>query len=472
MCSGGEGLQIGFRLNGPRAMDVAGRPSVHASSPVLADRTAPPRQVDVAIVGGGIVGIATALALARRRISVALFEKGRLGGEQSTRNWGWCRRIGRDRRELPLAEKSMQLWRELARPHGASVFTQCGIVYLAGNENQAARYNAYLDDLGPSQSDARLLTNGQLAKLLPGTTKTWLSAVHSSSDGRADPDLAVAELAAAAERDGAQIFTGCAVREFETTAGRVSAVVTERGRVACDSLVVAAGAWSSLFCGRHKISLPQIKVVSSVLSTEPVESGPKECVFGEGFTFGRQRDGGYVVGHGGMALLPLGPEVLQFASKFLPSLRQEWNFVSSYVRVQVNRLAIGDWRDRGGFGRGLTTPFEKRRELSPEPSPDILDDAVDRLKRAFPGFRDVRVRKRWAGAMDVTPDALPVISSVDAIPGLVLGTGFSGHGFGLGPGAGHVLADLATSSGPSVDVSPFRFSRFSDGTQLLPGLRF
>jgi glycine/D-amino acid oxidase-like deaminating enzyme len=74
--------------------------------------------------------------------------------------------------------------------------------------------------------------------------------------------------------------------------------------------------------------------------------------------------------------------------------------------------------------------------------------------------------------MDVTPDGLPVISRVDAVPGLVVGTGFSGHGFGLGPGAGRVLADIATGRDPAVDVAPFRFSRFSDGTPLLPGLRF
>jgi len=225
-----------------------------------------------------------------------------------------------------------------------------------------------------------------------------------------------------------------------------------------------------MFCKRHRISLPQVKIVSSVLSTEAVESGPKTCVFGDGFTFGRQRDGGYVVGHGGIAILPLGPEVLQFARSFLPALRQEWSFVSSYVRPQVNRVALGDWRDRGalGFARRL----ERGRELAPEPSLAILSDAIEKLRAAFPDFRKARIRKRWAGVMDVTPDGLPVISKVEAVPGLVLGTGFSGHGFGLGPGAGRVLADLATGGDPAVDVAPFRFSRFSDGTPLLPGLRF
>lgn len=227
-----------------------------------------------------------------------------------------------------------------------------------------------------------------------------------------------------------------------------------------------------MFCKRHRISLPQVKIVSSVLSTEAVESGPKTCVFGDGFTFARERDGGYVVGHGGIAILPLGPEVLQYARSFLPALRQEWSFVSSYVRPQVNRLALGDWRDRGRAKLGLARRLERGRELAPKPSLDILSDAIERLRAAFPDFRKTRVRKCWAGVMDVTPDGIPVISEVEAVPGLVLGTGFSGHGFGLGPGAGHVLADLATGGDPAVDVAPFRFSRFSDGTPLLPGLRF
>jgi glycine/D-amino acid oxidase-like deaminating enzyme len=467
-------LQIGFRLNEPaaRVVEIAPRLSIHALPPLVGERPSVPRKVDVAIIGGGIVGITTALELARRRISVALFEKGRLGGEQSSRNWGWCRQIGRDRRELPLAEMSMRLWRELPRPKGPRVFDQCGIVYLAGTDAQAERYSACLDDLGPRHSSARLLTNGEISALVPGTTRNWLVAVHSSRDGRADPDFALTELAAAARRDGALLFTNCAAQEFETTAGRVSALVTDLGRVACDSLVVAAGAWSSVFCKRHRISLPQVKIVSSVLSTEAVESGPKTCVFGDGFSFGRQRDGCYVVGHGGIAILPLGPEVLQFARSFLPALRQEWNFVSSYVRPQLNRLALGDWRDRGRTKLGLARRLERGRELAPKPSLAILSDAIERLRAAFPEFRKARVRKRWAGVMDVTPDGLPVISKVETVPGLVLGTGFSGHGFGLGPGAGHMLADLTTGGDPAVDVAPFRFSRFSDGTPLLPGLRF
>jgi glycine/D-amino acid oxidase-like deaminating enzyme len=74
--------------------------------------------------------------------------------------------------------------------------------------------------------------------------------------------------------------------------------------------------------------------------------------------------------------------------------------------------------------------------------------------------------QEWAGLIDVMPDVVPVISKVDGLPGLVVATGFSGHGFGIGPAAGCVAADLVTGATPIVDPTEFRFSRFSDGSKL------
>lgn len=432
-----------------------------------------PPEVDVVIVGGGIIGLATALSLARRGVSTALFEKGRLGGEQSTRNWGWCRQLGRDARELPLAEKSLRLWRTMERHIGGpSAFRRCGIIYLAHTTEQAERYAAYLDAHESHSSKARLLTGAEIEQVLPDVRTPFFSALFMPGDGRADPDLAVSQLAAAAVRNGADIFAGCAVRRVETTAGRVSAVVTEHGRIRCSSLIVAAGAWSSIFCRSSGLTLPQIKVVSSVLATEPVSAAPSACVFGDGFAFGRQRDGSYIIGHGGSAELPLGPDVIRFAGHFVGSLCKEWRFVRNYVRVRLNGTALRDWRDAPTWRLNGITAFERRRVLDPPPARAALDQALRRLRQAFPPFRHVRVSRRWAGAMDVTPDALPVISTAPQLPGLVIGTGFSGHGFGLAPAVGEALADLATGRRPDVDLSPFRLSRFFDAVPPLPGVRF
>ncbi|MGE0211292.1 MAG: NAD(P)/FAD-dependent oxidoreductase, partial [Parvibaculaceae bacterium] len=97
-----------------------------------------------------------------------------------------------------------------------------------------------------------------------------------------------------------------------------------------------------------------------------------------------------------------------------------------------------------------------------------IDAAFKGLVETFPAFRSTRIEESWAGLIDATPDILPVISGVENIPGLYLSTGYSGHGFGIGPGAGRLTADLVANRKPIVDPKPFRFSRFSDGSSVHP----
>jgi glycine/D-amino acid oxidase-like deaminating enzyme len=83
------------------------------------------------------------------------------------------------------------------------------------------------------------------------------------------------------------------------------------------------------------------------------------------------------------------------------------------------------------------------------------------LIKAFPAFQGMQIVERWAGLVDATPDAVPVIGPVASLPGLVLSTGYSGHGFGIGPGAGRLTADLVMGKEPIVDPTPFRFERLA-----------
>ena len=106
--------------------------------------------------------------------------------------------------------------------------------------------------------------------------------------------------------------------------------------------------------------------------------------------------------------------------------------------------------------------------LDPMPHFKNLRAAFLELGRRFPAFARARIVNCWAGYIDSTPDLVPVISPTDALPGLLIATGFSGHGFGIGPGAGHLAADLVTAATPIVDPSPFRLSRYSDGSRPRP----
>jgi glycine/D-amino acid oxidase-like deaminating enzyme len=110
--------------------------------------------------------------------------------------------------------------------------------------------------------------------------------------------------------------------------------------------------------------------------------------------------------------------------------------------------------------------YEAIRVLDPKPDPDLLASVEAYLKAGIPAFRDVPIVQTWAGMIDTMPDVIPVISTVETLPGLVIGTGFSGHGFGIGPGAGQLLSEIAIGNPPCVDPTPFRFSRFSDGSKI------
>jgi glycine/D-amino acid oxidase-like deaminating enzyme len=107
--------------------------------------------------------------------------------------------------------------------------------------------------------------------------------------------------------------------------------------------------------------------------------------------------------------------------------------------------------------------------LDPAPDKTLNREAREAMARLFPQFRDVPVVQEWAGYIDATPDVIPYIGAAGAVPGLTVAAGFSGHGFGIGPGAGRLAADLATGQAPSVDPAPFRLSRFSDGSPIVLG---
>jgi glycine/D-amino acid oxidase-like deaminating enzyme len=424
-----------------------------------------PGRVDVVVIGGGIVGCATALELAERGIAVALCEKGEIAAEQSSRNWGWVRKMKRDPRELPLIIESLRLWNGLDARIGAETgFRRTGILYACDTEEKLEGYRGWLDYARPYQLDTRLLNAAETAALLPGGNQAFQGGLYTASDGRAEPQRATTAIARAAQARGAALFTACAVRSVETAAGRVSGVVTEKGPIACSAVVLAGGAWSSLFCGNLGIRLPQLKVQNSVLRTEPLEGDLPACNVSTGsYAFRKRLDGGYSVADGRANRVDIVPDSFRNLGVFLPALKAEWR--SLQLRFGARFFAELGWKRR--WSADERTPFEQVRTLDPAPDAAASEAALRRAAADFPAFAKAKVAQHWAGLIDVTPDAVPVISPVAALPGLVIATGFSGHGFGIGPGAGKLAADLVTNATPIVDPKDFRFSRFGDGTKMV-----
>ncbi|HEY3909658.1 MAG TPA: FAD-binding oxidoreductase [Stellaceae bacterium] len=432
--------------------------------PVPSDEKLPER-ADVVIVGGGIIGTSTALFLAEKGISVALCEKGHIAGEQSSRNWGWCRKMGRDPREIPLIIESLRLWEGMnERVEAETGYRRCGIMYLAENPAELSELGTWLDHARQYQLDTRLLTRAEAGELMPGLTGGWAGALYTESDGKAEPQLAAPAIAEMARRRGAAILTRCAVRGIDTAGGRVSAAVTERGRIACSSVVLAGGAWSRLFCGNLGIELPQLKVLASVMRTEPIEGGPEISASGGLFGFRKRMDGGYTVATLGVRTIDLVPDNFRLLGEYLPAARLHWK----KLRFRVGRRWVEEWRTKRRWAFDEASPFEAMRTLDPEPDQYVLDRARTAAAEAFPVFRGMSVAESWGGMIDVMPDAIPVISSVANLPGLVVATGFSGHGFGIGPGAGRLAADIVAGDPTLVDPSAFRLTRFTDGSNPRP----
>jgi glycine/D-amino acid oxidase-like deaminating enzyme len=424
--------------------------------PVASDPTLP-KQTDVVVIGGGIIGAATALFLAEKGISVALCEKGRIGGEQSSRNWGWCRTMGRDASEIPLAMESLRLWRDMNRRTSRETgFRQPGIMYLCQTESEIAAQEAWLGHARQYQVDARLLKGAVLEAAMPGAMNSFIAGMHTPSDGRAEPALAAPAIAEAARDHGAQIFTGTAVRGVEQAAGRISGVVTERGRIACQSVVLAGGAWSRLFAGNAGMDLPLLKVLGSVFRTAPLD-GPELTAAGSVFAFRKRMDGGYSIARRNANTAEITPDHFRLLSDFLPRLINNRN----EIRLRVGTRSWEELRTARRWSLDEATPFEAVRVLDPKPKQGILAEARGVLSKAFPAFAGMQVVESWAGLMDVTPDAVPVIDQVGHMPGFFIATGFSGHGFGIGPGAGRLMADMVAGDRTVVDPTPFRLNRFS-----------
>ena len=428
-----------------------------------------PDRVDVVVIGAGIAGTASAYFLAERGVSVLLCEKGRVAGEQSSRNWGWVRQQGRDKAELPIMMESNRIWRGLAEKTGEAdlAFTPSGCLYLSESAAGMARYEEWHDLAKQHQLDTRLLSADEVRSAFPGVAGTWTGGMLTETDGRAEPFVAVPALARAAQAAGATVIEGCAVRTLDMEAGRVAGVVTEKGRVRCDRVLLAGGAWSSPFAANAGIDLPQLTVRSTVARTEaaPDAYGPNTST--PDLAIRRRADGGYSVSTGDLAEHFISPASFRYFTKFFKLLKASAKDVRLHPAAPAGYP--GSWGIPRRWSAEQQSPFERMRVLNPTPNPANVKKIEARLPRRFPALKGVGLAEAWAGMIDVTPDAVPTLGEDARLRGLYLATGLSGHGFGIGPAIGRIMADLLTERPSGHDLTRFRPGRFFDGSEIVPG---
>jgi glycine/D-amino acid oxidase-like deaminating enzyme len=422
-----------------------------------------PDKADIVIIGGGIVGVSTAWFLARQGVDVVLCEKGHIAGEQSSRNWGWVRCQGRDRRELPMMIESMNIWRGLEVEIGEDVgFTTAGCLYMARTEKELSKFSDWIEIAKEFGLDTKVIEGKELDQYVSAASSRWVGAMYTASDGRAEPHKAAPAIARAAKRAGARILTSCAVRGVETAGGSLSAVVTEHGSIQTSVALCAAGAWTSMFCRSLGIRVPQLTVRGTVARTAPAEVIMNGNMYDSKIGIRRRQDGGYTIAHGTILDHFITPSTLRFSLKFLPALMHEFGS----LKISIGKPFFEELGTPKRWALDAESPFEQTRVLNPEPNPKVLASIRANLDAIFPQLAGTEIIESWGGMVETTPDVVPVMGEHASIPGFHIATGLSGHGFGLGPGAGKALAAMLTGSDVGIDLEPFRLSRFFDGSPI------
>lgn len=421
-----------------------------------------PKHADVVVIGGGIIGATTAYFLAKSGVSVALLEKGYIGCEQSSRNWGWCRQQNRDRRELPISGISMQLWDEMSRDIGVDLgFRRCGLLYATDDPAQLAQWDSWRTLAQEFNVNTKMLSAAEANSKIAASGRNWLGGVHSLDDGKAEPALAAPTIAEGARALGATIHQNCAARALDITNGTVSGVVTEHGTIKTSAVLSASGAWASSFCRHHGIVFPQASVRQTTIQTAPtVNIG--EAIFNQICALTRRLDGSYTIALSGKAILEITPQGIRHAKAFMPMFIKRLKSVELGIGKSFfsGPDSLQSWRASD------ITPMEKIRVLDPAADKKTVAKTLTIVRAMFPQLEDIQLAASWGSYIDSTPDAVPVISGVNSLPGFYVAAGCSGHGFGLGPGLARLSADLILNNTPCVDPVPFQLSRFGDGSKI------
>tara|TARA_B100001113_G_scaffold110573_1_gene89701 strand:+ start:4345 stop:5697 length:1353 start_codon:yes stop_codon:yes gene_type:complete len=421
-----------------------------------------PSVADVVIIGGGIIGVSTAYFLAKSGVNVCLCEKGFISGEQSGRNWGWVRVQGRDEREIPLMLRSLELWRSLSDEiQGDTGYKESGCLYSAYNHNEMDSYDSWLKLAKKYDIKTDVLNKTDLEKEAGQVAKRWIGGIITKTDGRAEPHQATISIAKAARNLGAKIFTNTAVRGIEKTAGNLSAVITEDGPIKTSTVICAAGAWSSYFCRSLGVTVPQLQVKGTVARTNPIKSPIKGNIFDKNISIRKREDGGYTVAHGAILDHSITPSTIYFGPKYIKALMREFNV----LRISIGKDFFEHLLRPKSWNLDKMTIFEQIRTLDPSPNMKVLKKIKKNIGKIYPELKNAEIIESWAGMVETTPDVIPIISEIESIPGFLLATGFSGHGFGIGPAAGEAISNMVQNRS-TMNMEDFKLKRFFDGSPI------
>lgn len=365
--------------------------------------------VDVVVVGGGVIGCASAYEIGKAGMSVAIVEAGQVASVASGASAGGVRQQGRDPRELEIAMRAIRRWPHLADELGADLhYRQDGHLTLVEREADLPALEQRVRDEQARGLDIRVVYGDDLREIIPGVSPNMIAGAWCPSDGHANPILVTKAFCRAARRQGASLFERTAVTGIRLDHDRVVGVETSAGYLPCRWLLVAAGAWSADLTRMVGVELPIETRALQMMVTDPMPPRLKP-----------------VVGCVGR-------------------------------RLSLKQLPSGAFLLGGGWP-GTVSPdrrFGRNRAAS-------MAGSADHGSAVYPPLEQARVLRAWTGLEAIAADEVPILGHVPGIAGLVVACGFSGHGFALSPAIGELMAELIATGQTSIPLDPLNLKRFA-----------
>jgi sarcosine oxidase subunit beta len=368
-----------------------------------------PAEASVVVIGGGVIGLSVAYHLARRGVrDVVLVEQAELGSGSTSKAAGGVRATFSDAVNIELGLRSLRAFESFATEMGQEIdLHQVGYLFLLDRPEHVAAFErnvALQNELGGT---SRMLDVAEARRLSPMIdTDGLLAAAWSPNDGHCTPESVVLGYAGAARRAGARLVRGCSVTGILTRAQEITAVETSLGTIRTGTVVCAAGAWSEQVGALVGVDLPVVPVRRQILTTEPVPG-----------------------------LDPRTPFTIDFSTSF-------------YFHAEGPGLLLGmsDPDEQPGFELSRSDAWLPR-----------LGAAIE---RRAPAVAELGIAGGWAGLYEMTPDHNGLVGEAPEVSRFLYATGFSGHGFLMGPAIGEVVRDLVLGTTPVVDVSGLDAGRF------------
>ena len=423
-----------------------------------------PEQADILIIGAGICGVLSAYYLAKQGKKVVVCEKGEIAGECSSKAFGWVSQLLTSRYKVKLTKRSKTLWRELQQDIGELGYREQGITYFAESEEEFSFYKEWLASVADAaEENIQILEPNQVNSIAPEFSEKCYGAIHAPTDGSIEPVITTAAVAEAAKKLGVHFVTGCAVRGLDIQEKCIKGAFTEKGYIAAPQVLSAVNTWTRIFCSHHGIDVPQLYVVMSMGRVEGFEGNPQGCGGKGAFAWRKQIDGGYSLGLVTGMSAPITRDALILYKRFRPL--QQMLGGSKGVKINFGKNTLNDWAIKRSWDHHKSSPFEEHRVFTGTVDLQAAPASKQLMSEIYPALQDHSIAEHWSGTLAFTQDNAPIASAVKEMNGFYIIMG-SGYGFSWGPALAEMLTDLMLEKNIHTDLSTFRLSRFSDGSNL------